>query len=489
MSSSSSGILMPTPELLTRGFQKFIGISDIFRFLFPARNTKKLQLNTSDSVAIIFFMAIGMMSRFFRIQFPSDVVFDEVHFGNFTNYYIRGEYFHDIHPPLAKLIMAGVAKYAGYNANIVFSTTSKYTDMIYVSLRSTPAFFGALCVPLTYLAMRAMNCRQLASSIAALMVLCDVSLIVEARHILSDGILHCFSCLAILSIFLFERYPNIFALIFEGICLGCAAACKYTSGGIVLLAFLRQFELHSLFKNRSATLASVFRCVILGVIVASIHIACFWIHLTVLPFRPERNVGMPDCVRKGLVSKTNPDWNARNNAPSMLMRILTLMIRMHVGNMHIAGNHPYASKWWQWPLALGKWVLYWTKDGKHIMCMANVLIWYPVFFGILANLGVMILTGDFESEEAAATFGWILSYLPFALIPREMFLYHYAIPLLFGICSLNAFVERHLPAKQRGFVFALLGCMAVFGFVLWCPWAYGLTTPDFFFLVWNKNWR
>ena len=195
MSSSSSGILMPTPELLTRGFQKFIGISDLFRFLFPARNTKKLQLNTSDSVAIIFFMAIGMMSRFFRIQFPSDVVFDEVHFGNFTNYYIRGEYFHDIHPPLAKLIMAGVAKYAGYNANIVFSTTSKYTDMIYVSLRSTPAFFGALCVPLTYLAMRAMNCRQLASSIAALMVMCDVSLIVEARHILSDGILHCFSLL------------------------------------------------------------------------------------------------------------------------------------------------------------------------------------------------------------------------------------------------------------------------------------------------------
>ena len=491
--SASSDPMLPAPAQLAKDFQnrllRITGLSDLLGFLFPKKSSKRLQLNTSDSVAILFFMALGMMTRFFRIQFPSNVVFDEVHFGNFTNWYLKGEYFHDIHPPLAKLIMAGVAKYAGYDASIDFAKKDKFSNMIYVSLRSTPAFFGALCVPLSYVAMRAMNCRQFAAAVAAVMVMCDLSLVVEARHILSDGILHCFACLAILSIFLYERFPCLGALVFEGLCLGCVAACKYTAGGIVLLAFVRQFELRRLFESRPDFIASVLRCVILGCIITAVHIACFWVHLTVLPYIPRENAPMPDCVRKGLVDKNNPNWDARNNAPSMLRRILTLIVYMHVGNMGIRGGHPYRSSWWEWPLALGKWVLYWTENGKHIICLGHVLIWYPVFFGIVWNLVRMLFTGDYDSEESAATFGWILSYLPFALIPRDMFLYHYAIPLIFGIYNLGLVLERHLPGKQRGFLLCAVLCMALFGFVLWCPWVYGLTTPDFFFLVWNKRWR
>jgi dolichyl-phosphate-mannose-protein mannosyltransferase len=126
------------------------------------------------------------------------VVFDEVYFGNFTNWYLQGSYFTDIHPPLAKLIMALVAWFAGYKGNIMFSAIgddAKYPTMEYVLLRVTPAFFGALCVPLIYFSMRSMVCSQFASFIASILVMSDLMLIVEARHILSDGILHFFSCL------------------------------------------------------------------------------------------------------------------------------------------------------------------------------------------------------------------------------------------------------------------------------------------------------
>jgi dolichyl-phosphate-mannose-protein mannosyltransferase len=43
-----------------------------------------------------------------------------VHFGKYAGYYIRGTYFFDLHPPLAKMTLAYVAWLAGYDGNYVF---------------------------------------------------------------------------------------------------------------------------------------------------------------------------------------------------------------------------------------------------------------------------------------------------------------------------------------------------------------------------------
>ena len=46
---------------------------------------------------------------------PRSVVFDEVHFGGFAEAYVSSRaYFFDIHPPHAKLIIAGTAGLAVY---------------------------------------------------------------------------------------------------------------------------------------------------------------------------------------------------------------------------------------------------------------------------------------------------------------------------------------------------------------------------------------
>jgi dolichyl-phosphate-mannose--protein O-mannosyl transferase len=129
----------------------------------------------------------------------------------------------------------------------------------------------------------------------------------------------------------------------------------------------------------------------------------------------------------------------------MLRRVVDLALYMHRANMRIGSGHSYASKWYEWPLATGKWVLYWTLDGKHILCMANVLLWWPVFGAVVLNIARAVLTLDIASETSAMLIGYLVSYLPFALVPREMFIYHYAIPLLFGCCNISVMISRYLP--------------------------------------------
>jgi dolichyl-phosphate-mannose--protein O-mannosyl transferase len=465
--------------------------TSIFQVCFPTQSTKPLTLNGIDVIAVIFFLSLGIITRLFRIQYPPYLVFDEVYFGNFTNWYLHGSYFMDIHPPLAKLIMAGVARSSGYAGDINFESLGEetpYPHIGYVWLRVTPAFFGALCIPLTYLAMRAMLSTHFASATAALLLTADGMLITEARHILSDGILHFFACLAIWSIFLSERIPSLLILVLEGFCLGCVAACKYTSGGIILLALLRQFPL-KVFKKWKFLKAAIFRVCLLTSIVVLIHFICFVIHLQLLPYIPLDPVIAPASVEAGLISRSNPNWTSRSNAPSLIRRVIDLVWYMHCINMEVEVGHPYESKWFEWPLATGKWVLYWTRDGKHIICMGNILLWWPVFGAVIANTMRAVITKDFESPATAMVIGWVLSYLPFALVPREMFVYHYAIPLIFGCCNLAAFIEEWKAANVRGFGYCTVITMAGIGFLLWCPWSYGLTTPDFEFLVWINRWR
>lgn len=429
-----------------------------------------------------------MITRIFRIQFPSSVVLDEDRYGNYTNSYLKGQYFHEDNPPLAKLIITGIAHYAGYNGEYNFYK-KEFQTFTYVAMRITPAFFGALCVPLSYLLMRFMMCSHFTSFFSSILITTDLLLIVESRHYLADGIFHFFICLSLLSICLFERYKSIFAFMFEGFCLGCAAACRYTSGGLVVFALIRQFCL----RNHSTIFYSFVRSFLLCFIILIVHLMCFTVHLMVLPYLPDEafisnSVFIPNSVRKGLINRLNSDWDARTKAPSLVTRVFDLVFAILSNSLTNKESNPNASKWWSWPLFNCRWVPFWSKNGKLIVCLGNVLLWYPVFFGILWNLIVTLIRRDVKSMRACLLSGYLLSLLPFMLIPRNLCLFHYAVPLIFGIYNLALMIQNELSPVCRGFVFSLLMSLAVFGYLNWSHLVYGLTIQDLEFLIWNKKW-
>ncbi|KAF9449496.1 glycosyltransferase family 39 protein [Macrolepiota fuliginosa MF-IS2] len=174
--------------------------------------------------------------RLFRLSKPNSVVFDEVHFGKFASKYIKSQYFVDVHPPLAKLLITLAGFVFGYNGHFDFKDIGKlYEHVPYVAMRMVPATLGVATVPLAYLTLRALDCRATTALLASLLITFENGLITQSRHILLDSPLIFFTAL---TVFFWVGFcnedkhepftPNWWTwLTLAGLSLGAVVSCKW----------------------------------------------------------------------------------------------------------------------------------------------------------------------------------------------------------------------------------------------------------------------
>jgi dolichyl-phosphate-mannose-protein mannosyltransferase len=99
--------------------------------------------------------------------------FDEVHFGKFLSFYLKREYFFDVHPPLAKLMLAAHAWLIGYKGDFAFENIADSyigSNVPYVGLRSFSAILGSLTPMLVYAIMKESGYPAFASTISACLI-------------------------------------------------------------------------------------------------------------------------------------------------------------------------------------------------------------------------------------------------------------------------------------------------------------------------------
>ena len=133
---------------------------------------------------------LALFVRLFRIYQPSSVVFDEVHFGGFASKYIKGQFFMDVHPPLAKLLITLAGWLGGFDGNFDFKDIGKdYLEpgVPYVTMRLLPALLGVLTIPTMFMTLKASGCRTLVASMGALLVIFENALVTQSRLILLDS--------------------------------------------------------------------------------------------------------------------------------------------------------------------------------------------------------------------------------------------------------------------------------------------------------------
>lgn len=460
----------------------------------------KPKFETLDTFIVFGLCLVSFWTHFWIIQHPSSVTFDEVHFGNFTNWYTQSRFFFDIHPPLGKLIMFLFANLSEYDGSIRFEgeKVRQYTNPDYVQLRITPAFFSSMCPVLIYLAMRFSSFSKCASFAAASLVCFDTSLLCEGRFILSDGMLHFFTCVHILIFCYCLSLPRgtfefWLWLLFSGFTLGAACSCKNTAWGLCAMNGLYHFFELFLMNNCSITFAFIRELSIRGFIIAttaiSVYFASFIIHFTLLPFTGQGTNYLNQKMKNQLIDSDligHQLWGVRVTGDSLVWRSIVLSIIMHTGNMHITQFHPYQSRPIGWPLLTDIRVAFFFSGNIEVACMGNFFSYYFAFFGVLLTLFGYKHKKWFISMRFVI--GWMVSYFPFYLIPRSMYLYHYLIPLMLGCMAFGASIDLFVPKFMRGFLTVIVCFLAFVGFFLWSPYCYGTPTFDKKVVIWNNNW-
>uniref|UniRef100_A0ACB8G6L5 Uncharacterized protein n=1 Tax=Sphaerodactylus townsendi TaxID=933632 RepID=A0ACB8G6L5_9SAUR len=79
---------------------------------------------------------LSFVTRFYRLQEPPHVCWDETHFGKMGSYYINRTFFFDVHPPLGKMLIGLAGYLSGYNGTFPFQKPGdKYEEHNYIGMR------------------------------------------------------------------------------------------------------------------------------------------------------------------------------------------------------------------------------------------------------------------------------------------------------------------------------------------------------------------
>ena len=430
--------------------------------------------------------------------------FDEIYHARTAYEHLHGEVpYETTHPPLGKLIMAaGVA---------IFGMTP-------FGWRFAGALMGVLMLPALYLLAKQVTRRRDLATFAMMLLAFDLMHFTQTRIATIDSFAVLFIILAYLCmarylmtdvfalrpgepvrLFSGAFWRSLLPLALSGLFMGLAIASKwvgfYSAIGLAVLfvaAIYRQFRTGNIafeyahlqeedkleedqprrIQNaQKHSLARIFItcgfCVIFFVLVPAVIYG-----LSYVPY-------------------LNPTGRVT------LQRIIAAqegMLRYHA-TPGLGMDHPYQSPWWQWPF-IGK-PMWFARDSfepagyqSTIFCMGNPAVFYV---GALATAAVFILFvrkylsfrqgirlrgTDGNMTLPVIVVGFLAQYLPWVLVPRSMFIYHYFASVPFIILA-AAWVSSLLDSRPRlrrwlqwGFV-----ALAAALFVLFYPYASGVLTP------------
>ncbi|ANB15837.1 dolichyl-phosphate-mannose-protein mannosyltransferase PMT2 [Sugiyamaella lignohabitans] len=185
-------------------------------------------------VAPIIFTALALFTRIYGIGKSHSVTWDEAHFGKFGSYYLKREYYFDVHPPLGKMLVGLSGYLAGYNGSFGFDSGADYPEYVnFTKMRIFNSLFNVGCVPLAYFTAKQFKLSIPAVWLITLMMLTELSYITLGKFILLDSMLAFFT---VSTVYSFSKFHNLQSKSFStqwwtwlfvtGLSIGCVCSVK-----------------------------------------------------------------------------------------------------------------------------------------------------------------------------------------------------------------------------------------------------------------------
>lgn len=458
------------------------------------------------------------------ISYLNSSYFDEIYFARSAYEYVNGiNAMEWTHPPLGKLIMA---------IPILLFGMSTF------SYRLMGTIAGLLMIPVIYIfAKRIFKSRKWAA-LAGILMTFDTFHFAQTRMGTTDSFLVLFIMLAALFMYQYislddkaklkDKLRNLFL---SGLFIGCSIATKWT-GLYALLALAIVFFIDLVTKElkKSKTekgkIITLNKVLLVGLYtICIIPIAIYYITLLTVSAKLATTLVI---IYYGLLIigamiyymvKINKEaWkiilpcilffiiipvviyilcyllfpNVYGYTDNSISGIINQIKNMYEYHSQLTATHDFSSKWYTWPIMekpVWYYVGYYGGTIKStIVGIGNPAIWW---FGVLAFIYLLINILITKKKEYIFILVFILcSLLPYALIDRVMFMYHYFPTLPFIMLAIVALVKFITDRLKDNSFYIFYIALVILMFIIFYPVVSGvITTSDYIdSLKWLSTW-
>ncbi len=187
------------------------------------------------------------------------------------------------------------------------------------------------------------------------------------------------------------------------------------------------------------------------------------------------------------------------SGPVTIQRVIDEQVRIfrYHSTPGLGDDHPFNSPWWQWPFILKP--IWYVQDkfepagyASTIMCMGNPAVFYvgAVCMALcillcvrkylsIARGRLSLRHGDGDLTLPMLVIGFLTQYLPWVLVPRSMYFYHYfaSVPfIILATAVVFGLVPETKPKLRHGLMIGFVLVAAAF-FAMFYPYASGALTP------------
>ena len=393
-----------------------------------------------------------------RQTFMNSSYFDEIYHARTAWEQLNGVYPYEItHPPLGKIIIGlGVSLFG----------------MTPFGWRFSGTLFGVLMLPILYYFAKKLFGGRLVPAACTVLMATDFMHFVQTRIATIDTYAVFFILLMYLFMYLFVTEGRLRDLALCGLSFGLGAAskwtCFYAGAGLAVIWLL--WVIHGFRTGRldgKGFVKNALCCVVFFILVP-----CLIYYLSYYPYG-------------AALGKTNP------LSRDYLRIVLDNQRYMFNYHARLVATHPYSSHWYQWLLDIRPILYYldYLPDGRYVSFGAFV---NPVLcWGGLFALFVLCFLAAVRRDQPSAyiLLGYLAQLLPWVLVPRLTFAYHYFPCTVFLALALGRCFDVMLRNKERGWRFVCgYAALSLAVFILFFPSLAGLPVSPGILRSWLPTW-